>query len=155
MTHDVTVRGGCSKKRPDFFFKDFSEIFHLIVEVDEFQHSKYSCSYEGEMKRLINIYEQDSGGFPLVVVRYNPDSYYKNNNVMITDLSYREKVLVDTINGLKNRKVVDKRIYVIYLFYDNFDNVELRPFEYKTENGKLIIDHKHPHTTKQINIYPL
>ena len=53
MIHDSVIDGGCSRRRPDFFFKDFSALFHLIVEIDEFQHSRYSCSYEGEMRRII------------------------------------------------------------------------------------------------------
>ena len=122
-------------------------MFSLIVEVDEHQHSKYSCGIQGEMQRMITLYEEDSGGFPLLFTRFNPDSYYYNNKAIKTYRD-REEKLIEVIKGLKNRKTVDFNIGVIYLFYDGFDTVETIPLTYETEDGVLKISHKHPHSLK-------
>ncbi|KKM63509.1 hypothetical protein LCGC14_1510710, partial [marine sediment metagenome] len=73
---DRIVSYGCSKRRPDFYYSEFSDAFSLIVEVDENQHSRYTCGIQGELQRMITLYEEDSGGFPLLFIRFNPDPYY-------------------------------------------------------------------------------
>lgn len=141
--NDQKIGDGCSKRRPDFYYKDFTDTFSLVVEVDEHQHSRYSCSIEGEMRRIITLYEEDSGGFPLLFIRFNPDSYYFKEKV-ITSYVGRQDKLKDVIKSLKNRNQLDYPINVIYLFYDNFEEVKIEPLTYKIENGNLVIKHKHP-----------
>ncbi len=126
----------------------------MIVEVDEFQHSRYSCSIEGEMRRLITLFEEDSGGFPLMFIRFNPDPYYEKGKG-VTAYKFREKILTDTIKGLKNRTEIDAPINVIYLFYDNFEEVVIEPLKYNVKNGKLKISHNHPHAYENKFIFPL
>jgi hypothetical protein len=155
--HDKKVKGGCSKKRPDFYYSDFNPCFSLIVEVDENQHSSYTCGIQAEMQRIISIYENDNGGFPLCIVRFNPDAYYYKEKAMKI-YKGREDVLKQVICGLKNRISFDHKIGVIYLYYDNFDSItgiEVEPFDYKYEDGKVIIDHKHPQSMKKQHVYNL
>ncbi len=147
---DRQVQKGCSKRRPDFYYPDFTDMFSLIVEVDEHQHSRYSCGILGEMQRMIILYEEDSGGFPLLFIRFNPDLYYYNKKV-IKAYSGREEKLTDIIRGLKNRSTIDFSIGVIYLYYDDFDNPEITPLTYQAENGILKITHKHPHDSKIVH----
>ena len=155
--HDRKVKGGCSNKRPDFYYKGFNPMFDLIIEVDEYQHSRYTCGIQAEMQRIINIYENDNGGFPLCIIRFNPDIYYYKGK---TILSYkgREDFLKSTIFGLKNRTSFNYKIGIIYLFYDQFNtitSVDIIPFDYQYEKGKLLIKHKHPLSDCVNHIYSL
>jgi hypothetical protein len=155
-TCDKKVENGCSNKRPDFYYKDFNDCFSLIVEVDENQHSKYTCGIQAEMTRLINIYENDNGGFPLIIIRFNPDKYYYENKV-ITTYDGREKVLQNVILGLKNKNEIKNKIGIIYLYYDNFNTLQIatEPLNYEYANGNIIINHKHPHSLENKHIYSL
>ena len=67
---DITVSGGCSRRRPDGLIQ--LEDYNIIIEIDENQHkaSGYSC----ENKRLMEIFP-DLGNSPLTVIRFNPDKY--------------------------------------------------------------------------------
>lgn len=58
----------CNTKRPDIFIELFS--YCIIIEIDEDQHVNYSC----DNKRMMEIFES-LGNRPLVVIRFNPDSY--------------------------------------------------------------------------------
>jgi hypothetical protein len=151
FTTDSQIFSGCSKRRPDFYYPKFNDSFELIVECDEFQHSKYSCSIQGELLRIIDIYEQGTGGFPLLFVRFNPDPYYYKDD-LIKIYKNREEILKKTILGLKNRTEFDMKIGVIYLFYDNFseDNIMVRPLDYEVDKGILKVIHNHP-LSKQTN----
>jgi hypothetical protein len=65
---DRIVKGGCSRKRPDIYCDFGSHI--VIVEVDEYSHTGYSC----ENKRMMTI-SKDFGHRPCIFVRFNPDHY--------------------------------------------------------------------------------
>ena len=54
---------------------------------------------------------------------------------------------MSVIKGLKNRPMLDSNIGVIYLYYDNFDEVKIESLEYSTKNKYLHIKHKHPHNS--------
>jgi hypothetical protein len=151
---DEKVKNGCSNKRPDFYYKKFTDCFDLIVEVDENQHSRYTCGIRAELQRIINIYENDCGGFPLVIVRFNPDKYsYKGKT--IKSYKGREHKLLGVIKGLKNRKKIENKINIIYLYYDEFNETEFKPLDYKIEKGMMIINHEHPHSDKKEHCYKL
>ncbi len=143
---DRVVRYGCSLRRPDFYYSEFCAGYSLIVAVDEKQHSGYTCGVQGELIRMITLYEEDSGGFPLLFIRFNPDSYYYKGK-KVQAYRGREEKLSEIIKGLKNRPMLDCNIGVIYLYYDNFDEVKIEPLEYYTAEGYLHITHKHPHVS--------
>jgi hypothetical protein len=67
---DKTIQDGCSARRPDLFLDMGTHI--IIVEVDENKHTGYECVCEH--RRLMEM-SQDLGHRPLVVIRFNPDSY--------------------------------------------------------------------------------
>jgi hypothetical protein len=64
-------------------------------------------------------------------------------------------LLKKTILGLKNRDMFENKIGVIYLYYDNFQDIELRDFTHQVKDGNLIIDHKHPLSAETHFIIPL
>ena len=68
---DKQIYDGCSKKRPDMF-ADFGD-WVLIIEVDENEHTGYTC----ENKRLMQL-SQDIDHRPLTMIRFNPDKYTKD-----------------------------------------------------------------------------
>ncbi len=68
MIFDKAVDGGCSKKRPDVLIDLL--LYSIIIECDERQHKNYEC----ENKRTMQLFE-DLGERPLIMIRFNPDSY--------------------------------------------------------------------------------
>ncbi len=69
---DKQIYDGCSKKRPDMF-ADFGD-WVLIIEVDENEHTGYTCNN----KRLMQL-SQDIDHRPLTMIRFNPDKYTKDD----------------------------------------------------------------------------
>ena len=72
MIFDKAIDGGCSKKRPDVLIDLL--LYSIIIECDENQHKNYEC----ENKRTMQLFE-DLGNRPLILIRFNPDSYTENN----------------------------------------------------------------------------
>lgn len=72
LIFDKTLHA-CSRRRPDVFIECYTH--SIIIECDEEQHKDYSC----ENRRVMDIF-QDAGNRPLVVIRFNPDSYTVNGN---------------------------------------------------------------------------
>lgn len=74
MVFDKVVDGGCSNRRPDVRTECLTHT--VIVECDENQHKSgdYSC----ESKRTMELF-QDLGNRPIVVIRFNPDSYLEDD----------------------------------------------------------------------------
>ena len=68
IVNDRRVNGGCSKKKPDFFFELLTHV--IMVEVDENGHMSYDQSCEN--KRMMEL-SQDIAHRPLVFIRFNPD----------------------------------------------------------------------------------
>ncbi len=77
LIRDRTIRGGCSKKRPDGLIKCSNH--NIIVEIDENQHNTvgYSC----ENLRSMELF-QDLRNLPLVLIRFNPDKYIQNKKTI-------------------------------------------------------------------------
>lgn len=126
---DKSITDGCSRKRPDILV-DFGE-FVLIIEIDENQHTSYSC----ENKRLCQL-SQDIGHRPLVMIRFNPDEYIDENNSKVASCwtvnksgiciidQIEEQQWMERLTTLKEeiQKVLEtkheKTIEVIHLFYN-------------------------------------
>jgi hypothetical protein len=68
IVNDRPISGGCSKKKPDFFFELLTHV--IIVEVDEHGHMPYDKSCEEV--RMMELSE-DIAHRPLVFIRFNPD----------------------------------------------------------------------------------
>ena len=74
---DKTIQDGCSLRRPDLFLDLGYQI--IIVEIDENQHKSYDCSCQN--KRIMEI-SQDVGHKPIIFIRFNPDAYNMNNELV-------------------------------------------------------------------------
>lgn len=112
---DRPVKDGCTKYRPDIVLS--YDTFKVIVEVDEHQHETYAC--ECERARMAMVH-QDFGGFPVIFVRFNPDSY-RVNGKLVREYKSRERLLVNLLNQFKNVKSIKYPLTVSYLYYDEFD----------------------------------
>ena len=121
---DRKVDDGCSRRRPDIRIECFTH--NIIVECDENEHKGYNC----EGKRIMEIF-QDLGSRPLIVIRFNPDSYAEDDTKISsaftttkagwlalnrTEWKWRVKELKRTIrNSLRDVPVQD--LTTIQLFY--------------------------------------
>ena len=128
IIQDKIISNGCSKRRPDGLIQ--LNDYNIIIEIDENQHSNYSC----ENKRLMEIFN-DLGNSPLTIIRFNPDAYKLDNKKIkspfgITKSNGKLKIinqkeynlrlnkLLETINyNIKN--ISNKEFNIINLFYNN------------------------------------
>ena len=96
---DKIIKGGCSSRRPDLFLDIGTHI--IIVEVDEHKHKGYECICEN--KRLMEI-SKDLGHMPLVVIRFNPDSYKDENGNHVSSCWKSTKQGIMTVPRTKQKK---------------------------------------------------
>jgi hypothetical protein len=75
---DKRVSDGCSRYRPDLLLDMGYHV--IIVEVDEHAHADYDCACENKRIMLIS---QDLGHRPIVIIRFNPDSYIDEKGLKI------------------------------------------------------------------------
>jgi hypothetical protein len=128
---DKRISNKKSKCRPDIFL-DFSS-YVLIIEVDEHQHKRTRYDVLYEEQRLVQLSE-DVSNKPIICIRFNPDSYTKNNKRIkspwkidkethlcnlsnITEWNERLLVLNETIKE-QFSKIPENPITIINLFYD-------------------------------------
>lgn len=121
--HDVPLWTGncdCSHRRRIDFRKLIGNTL-LCVEVDEFQHKRYS--EKDEEIRYDDLYMIHGGKF--VFIRFNPDSFTNNLGTKKDPyMKLRMEYLKDEINNQIKRinKEKNKELLEIkYLFYDGFD----------------------------------
>lgn len=116
------------------------ERFCIIIENDEFQHKSedYSC----ESKRVMELF-QDLGNRPLVLIRFNPDSYINEDGEKVEgcfipvtksgvkryyDINEEEwqrriDVLFEVLyNSFQTKDWPEKELNEIVLFYDEIDS---------------------------------
>ena len=129
---------GCSNKRPDMVCDLGSHI--LIIECDEnkHKHGNYIC----ENKRIMELsqdFSENNIHRPIVVIRFNPDSYVDYNNQKIEscwkagkddilrinnkenwDLRLNE-LLETTYHYIANQPIKD--VTFEYLFYDDYTKI--------------------------------
>jgi len=133
MIFDKEVDGGCSKKRPDVLIDLL--LYCIIIECDENQHKNYEC----ENKRTMQLFE-DLGNRPLILIRFNPDSYTENNKKIegcfkpltkIEDIHKKKfyelneeewkrrlNILEEVIREKIREDIPEKEVEEIKLFYD-------------------------------------
>jgi hypothetical protein len=118
FTHDLIVKDGCSRKRPDFVI--LTTWGTIILEIDEHQHNRKTYPCVCEITRMKQLY-YDCGVANLLFIRYNPDAYKPLTSIKEEPSRFREDFL---IRYIKNRmdKIDDfKHLGVVYLFYDGFE----------------------------------
>jgi predicted GIY-YIG superfamily endonuclease len=135
VIYNKIIQCGCSKYRPDFVI----DLGHtqLIVEVDENQHKSYPNHCE--ITRMVQIHQD--AGMPIIFIRYNPDNYRNNDNIIVRHSKGRQQLLLDLIKGISNRQEMKEGLSVFYLFYDGFNgNPQEFTLDYFNKTIEALID---------------
>lgn len=127
MIFDKTVDGGCSSRRPDILIECLTH--SIVIECDEHQHTNYKC----ENKRTMELFK-DLGSRPLVMIRFNPDSYINENEEKVQGC-FKPLTNVEDIHKRRfydiNYTEWDRRIIILeevicsYIDLKTFPNKEL------------------------------
>ena len=93
---------------------------HVIIEVDESQHSGNSQSCETtRMNNVVTSWLLEGSDTPVVWIRYNPHAYKINGNKQTTNQDDRHKQLLVFLDALEFVNQPQVRVY--YMFYDTQD----------------------------------
>jgi len=115
FVYDKAIEGGCSKRRPDWLIDMLTH--SIIIECDENQHTNYSC----DNKRTMELFT-DLGNRPLIMIRFNPDKYKINDNVINGCFKFNKSAIVPT-EEWGNRK--GKLVETIEYYIKNIPNKEV------------------------------
>jgi len=96
---DKKVQDGCSRRRPDLLLDMGTHI--IIVEIDENKHTDYDCSCEN--KRLMEL-SQDLQHRPIVFIRFNPDDYTNQDDILVKSCWKLNKLGVMQITKTKQKE---------------------------------------------------
>lgn len=113
----------------------------VIIEIDEFQHKRYSDYISCDMKRMIDVRAAilaSGNDLPLLWIRYNPDCYCKDDQLIDTSQDERQAQLLILINQVQQGGIIFEGFGMIYMYYD-------------CSNGRpIILDHAdyHPDIAK-------
>ena len=119
--YDKMIDGGiCNKRRPDFVIDGLYR--KIVIEIDEFQHSRENYSNDCEYTRMWDIVQ--SLGMSTTFIRFNPDSYKLNSNNMNPTIKSRMNTLFNCIDSLLTTET-EEIASVIYLYYDNFKTFKI------------------------------
>jgi len=104
----------CSKKRPDIYYELNKHC--VIVEIDEYQHKKYSDICEcARINEIVN----GIGGKSVILIRFNPDITKNKNKKLDLKLSDKIDLLVSTIKKELTKDYNKFQIKLIQLYYDD------------------------------------
>lgn len=112
FTFDKQINSGCSKRRPDIYIDLYTHV--IVIECDENQHKSYENICEN--KRIMEI-SNDFANRPIVFIRFNPDSYTKNNKKI---KSCFEIVKAHGVYALKNKDDWSKRLLELKKLIDYY-----------------------------------
>lgn len=115
FVHDRPVSSIGSKYRPDFVIK--SKFGYIIVEVDEYQHKRYT--QEEEINRTLEIYcdfKSINSDAQVLFMRFNPDGY----KGIKFNLKERYEYLHNIIMHFMNLPGIGVSLAQLKLFYDGF-----------------------------------
>ena len=106
-----------SHSRVDFLFPNHGK-FHVVVEVDEYQHKEYSQICEtSRMNNIVSAWCLGGNSIPVVFIRYNPHAFKVDGITKRTTIGERHKKLTELLNHIKTMEPV-KEVQVYYMFYD-------------------------------------
>ena len=141
--YDKKVKGGCSKRRPDFVIE--TKWGSIILEVDENQHKQKTYNCHCEVVRMRQLYF-DIGTEKLLIIRYNPDSYIPSYGKILSEVQ-RFNYLLKILEKYKEQQP-RYNCSVLYMFYDGFSYLEeelegIDPYDSKLiiykKDGKFIV----------------
>lgn len=124
MGSDASMRklGGCQLYRPDKLYA--SPELVIIAECDEHQHAWHSGNYSCDEKRISDLFDE-FGGTPMVVIRWNPDTYKVQTKESAKPKTRQERLqaVVRLFKEVSHNPPTDS-IHIYYMYY-NADNPRL------------------------------
>ena len=115
FTFDKQINNGCSKRRPDAYLDLLTHI--IIIECDEDQHKRYEDICDN--KRTMEI-SNDFNFRPIIFIRFNPDTYIKDNVKVLSSFKLHKTNGVPIIRDKKeweNRLLELKKAIDYYLTF--------------------------------------
>lgn len=112
---DKQIDNGCCKRRPDAYLDLLTHI--IIIECDEDQHQTYKNICEN--KRTMEI-SNSFANRPIVFIRFNPDSYIKENIKIESSFKINKQSGISVIrnkNEWNNRLLELKKLVNYYLSF--------------------------------------
>ena len=122
LQDQVLKHQNCStRRRPDLLLSMPCHL-HIIVECDEYQHSRYESKCEnGRMNELIDEFKEGK----VIFVRYNPDSYTDRTGKRVPYLKSQESSRLDMLIKLIHfiiQNVHDMSAIFVYYMYYSFNS---------------------------------
>jgi hypothetical protein len=115
--HDKVVKLSNNKvAKPDFLFVDNTIEHRVILEVDEYQHTRneYTPVEERRREQLI----QQGLGKPCIFIRFNPDAFKINGKTKRMPNEKRQLILLERIHHWLKTKPTEQ-IEREFLFYND------------------------------------
>ena len=112
----IKINNGKNKVAPDFLFTN-TEYYYIILEVDEYQHSRYTPEEERRREKLI----QEALEKPCIFIRFNPDAFKIDGKTTRVTKEKRLHILLSRINYWLKTKP-DRQLQTEFLFYNNTEN---------------------------------
>jgi hypothetical protein len=112
----------CGSFRPDFRIDCTG--YSIVIECDEYQHSKGNYTSKHEMARMKAIV--DNLGWPCVFIRFNPDTYREHGKAVRVKMAVRYDKLRETVKrhlkrnwaALVSQPERLKHVIIHKLYYD-------------------------------------
>lgn len=106
-----------SFSRLDFLLPYWKKGGHVIIEVDEGQHSHISQSCETtRMNNVVTSWMLEGSDTPVVWIRYNPHTYKIDGKKQTMTHEERQKQLLNFLDDIEFDNQPQVRVY--YMFYD-------------------------------------
>lgn len=108
--------------RVDFLFPNYGK-FHVVVEVDEYQHAYYSQICEtSRMNNIVASWSLSGNSMPIIFIRYNPHAFKVDGKTKRTQMAERHKKLMDLMDIIKTMEP-SRDVQVYYMFYDTDEGI--------------------------------
>jgi len=108
--------------RVDFLFPNYGK-FHVVVEVDEYQHAYYSQICEtSRMNNIVAAWCLGGNSVPIIFIRYNPHAFKVDGKTKRTQMAERHKKLAQLLDHIINMEPVND-VQVYYMFYDTDEGI--------------------------------
>jgi len=106
-----------SHSRVDFLFPNHGK-HHVVVEVDENQHTEYSQICEtSRMNNIVASWRLGGNSMPIIFIRYNPHAFKIDGETKRTTMTERHKKLTELLDRLRTTEP-KRDVQIFYMFYD-------------------------------------
>jgi hypothetical protein len=105
----------CGRVFPDFTFEFKDKV--IILEVEEYQHSRGNYNARCEMVRLQDIVNS-YGLIPVHIIRYNPDFFRVSGKTAKVSSDTKQEILLKCLQSAISNNDFENHITLEYICYD-------------------------------------